>query len=98
MNNLVALAITQKRKILFYYNGGIRIVEPHAFGTDKNGKPKLRGYQVSGFSESGNPQGWKLFNVSEINSLQILEEFFQQPRTGYNPNGDRAIPNIVSKI
>lgn len=98
MNDLIVLAITQKRKILFYYDGGIRIVEPHAYGNDKNGRPKLRGYQLSGYSESGKPEGWKLFNVSDIQSLQLLEEYFKQPRNGYNPNGDKAIPNIVSML
>jgi predicted DNA-binding transcriptional regulator YafY len=98
MADIIEIAINQKRRLMFFYNNGIRVVEPHAYGYDKNGNRKLRAYQVSGYSESGQEQGWKLFNVNEIQTVQILEEFFIMPREGYNYVGDRAISNMICKI
>lgn len=98
MNDLLVLGITQMKEIQFYYDGGLRIVEPHAYGFDKNGKAKLRGYQISGYSESGESEGWKLFSVMEISSLKLLERQFNQPRHGYNRSGDKAIPNIIKML
>jgi hypothetical protein len=35
MNNKIAKAISNKQVIQFYYEGGIRIVEPHCYGLHK---------------------------------------------------------------
>ena len=89
----------QKRKIIkFDYKGFERIVEPYAFGIDKNGNYKLRAYQIDGFSESGKTEGWKLFSVENITNISLLDETFEATREGYNPYGDRQIPNIICKV
>ncbi|XRP96253.1 hypothetical protein ACO3UB_04730 [Methanocaldococcus sp. 16A] len=64
----------------------------------EKGSKKLRAYQVSGYSESGNSEGWKLFNVEDIRDIEILNEQFNKPRPGYNRYEDRHIPDIICKI
>ena len=98
MNNLICQAIKEMRKVRISYKGGTRVIEPHAFGYDTQRKRKLRAYQVSGYSESRNTQGWKLLDVDEITNFQLLDDYFHQPRQGYNPKADKAIPNIICKI
>jgi|Deesub1362A_J573_1020465.scaffolds.fasta_scaffold16425_1 hypothetical protein len=99
MDNLICRAINEKIRAEIVYKCGRRIIEPHASGYDRKGNRKLRAYQVSGYSEGGNPDGWKLFNVDDIEEFYLLKnDYFYNPREGYNPLGDRAIPNIICKI
>lgn len=98
MEDLLSHAISNKIEIGFFYHNEHRIVEPHAFGYDKNGRLKLRGYQISGGSESGDSRGWKLFAVEDILSLQLLPATFGNPRSGYNPSSDAQILQIINKL
>jgi len=95
---LICEAIREKRLIEFFYENGVRIVEPFACGYGKKGNLLLRAFQVEGYSKSGNPSGWKLFRVDKISQLRILEETFNAYREGYNPFGDSQIPDIICKI
>jgi len=86
-------AIHSQQLVFFYYRGGFRAVEPHCYGISTAGNEVLRAYQVEGYSESGEPIGWKLFRVSEISSLTIMAEQFVGPRPEYNPD-DSAMQTI----
>jgi hypothetical protein len=73
-------AIVQKRLIQFVYKTGRpRIVEPHDYGV-RNGAEALLGYQISGESRSGQPHGWKQFEVEDIKQLRVLDRHFQGTR------------------
>lgn len=84
--NLICEAITQRSVIRFDYSGGSRDVEPFCHGTSRTGNELLRGYQVGGYSESGNPIGWKIFSVEQMGQIKILEKTFSGSRPQYNPN------------
>ena len=79
--------------VRFYYNGGLRTVEPHCHGTSSAGNEVLRGYQTSGYSESGNPVGWKLFEVAKITGLASTGATFTSNRPDYNLN-DRGMVSV----
>ncbi len=93
MNALICDAIAKRAIIQFDYDGGMRTVEPHCHGISTAGNEVLRGYQTGGYSESGRPVEWKLFDVSKISSLSITEKIFAQDRPFYNPN-DKAMKII----
>ena len=93
MNQEICKAIESKNIITFYYDGGSRTVEPHCYGVSKNDKELLRAYQTGGYSESGNPVGWKLFSVEKISNLDVSSDTFEGPRFQYNPN-DKAMATI----
>ncbi len=95
--SIICEAIRERRLLQFYYDGGIRVVEPYAYGYGRKGDLKLRAYQVSGYSSSGQTEGWKLFNADKIIGIKILEEHFDI-RPEYNPYGDSHIPNIICKV
>lgn len=86
-------AIADRAVVRFSYDGGSRTVEPHCHGVSRAGNEVLRGYQVGGYSESGNPVGWKLFEVAKISGLRQSGEVFTADRPGYNPN-DRGMSSI----
>ncbi|MBE0427410.1 MAG: hypothetical protein IBX72_12310 [Nitrospirae bacterium] len=98
MNNTICEAIASKNIVEFYYNGGIRIAEPHCYGIHKNtGNEVLCAYQIRGFSESGNLPGWRLFDVADVSALKITGEQFLSPRPNYNPN-DKRMSKIFCNI
>ena len=78
-------AIHKHRRVRFWYQGGIRTVEPYAYCVADGGHPILRAYQVSGYSHS-REHGWKLFRVDEIKEFTTLEETFEGPQEGYMRN------------
>jgi hypothetical protein len=76
MNRDLVQAIADKRLIEFIYRlGQVRVVEPHDYGV-RHGVERLLGFQISGASRSGAPQGWKEFEVDEIQRLRVLETRF----------------------
>lgn len=82
-------AIKTRRVIEFYYHGGFRAAEPFCLGVTVSGEAdneSLLCYQVGGYSEFGNPVGWKLYRASEIEDLEATNERFSGDRPGYDPD------------
>ena len=93
MNPTICTAIQRHAVLHFNYDGGPRTVEPHAHGTSTAGHEVLRAYQTSGFSRSGAPTGWRLFDVGKMRELRIGEDHFASPRPQYNPH-DSAMTDV----
>lgn len=96
MNATITQAITEKRVLELRYHGYFRIVEPHAYGSDKDGDEILRCYQTSGGSESGERVGWKLLKVGEVFSLHLTRDTFVA-RPEYRRN-DKAMAYVFSQL
>ncbi len=81
----IAAAIQNGYTLTFIYKQKLRVVEPYALGA--NGK--LRAYQLIP------EEGWRLFETELIHPPVASEVI----RPGYNPNGDKAMPEgiIVSR-
>lgn len=98
-DELICKAIDEMKRLkIVYRGGGERIIEPHAYGYDRKGERKLRAYQVSGYSESGGSEGWKMFIVSYITEFKLGDDKFGGPREEYNPQGDEMIPHIICML
>ena len=93
MNSNICEAISRRAVMTFAYSGGVRMVEPHCHGVSRAGNEVLRGYQTGGYSKSGNPVGWKLYEVSQMSNIIITEENFTHNRPGYNPN-DKGMQEV----
>ncbi|MGD0780088.1 MAG: hypothetical protein ABR954_04820 [Dehalococcoidales bacterium] len=94
----ICSVIDSRKVISFYYRGDIRFVEPFCYGLHKSsGNEVLRGYQIKGFSEFGEPFGWKLYLVNEISKFVITDNNFRGDRKDYNPN-DPMMKKIICRI
>lgn len=93
MNAEICDAIQSRRTLQFSYDGGIRYVEPYCFGISRRDNPVLRAYQTGGFSRSGRPVGWRMFDVSKIVGPITGGDLFIPSRPEYNPN-DRDMTTI----
>lgn len=96
MDEQVCNAINSQNLIEFYYDGELRVVEPHCLGYTTKGNLSLRAYQVDGYSSSGK-LGWKLYNLDKADGVSVLDETFEEPRSGYNSN-DSAMTEIICAL
>jgi hypothetical protein len=90
-------AIKSKCLVRFYYAGddapGYRTVEPHMVANTKEGRPALSAWYLQGASES-DTQGWRIYLLSDISSVTVLEQTFSGPRPGYRPNGGKSFHSV----
>lgn len=96
MNHNITQAVSEKRILELRYHGYSRIVEPHAYGRDKDGDEILRCYQISGGSASGERVGWKLLKVRDVFSLHLTKGTFVA-RPEYRRN-DKAMTYVFSQL
>ncbi|MGY5846815.1 hypothetical protein ACW6QP_05300 [Salegentibacter sp. HM20] len=95
MNQSIIEAIENREILEFYYDGELRVVEPHCYGETTAGNEGLRAYQVDGYSSSGR-MGWKLYNLSNARNIQSTEENFNV-RHDYK-KGDSGMSSIYAEI
>lgn len=94
MNHTIIEAIEGKKQLEVTYNNTKRIVEPHAYGYDKNGKLKVRVFQVA---EAAEHTGWRLFNEEAITDIAVLDTTFAGAQAGYQP-GDKHLDTIIAEL
>lgn len=92
MNASIVKAIKMKQRMQFTYNGKVRYVEPQCYGVGTKDTELLRVHQLSGGSERE-----PLFNVSKIEDLEFLDEFFEKPGPNYK-KGDSAMKIIYCEL
>jgi predicted DNA-binding transcriptional regulator YafY len=99
-------AIKNRDKVIIYYDGdepggkGLREIEPVCFGYSKADNPVLRAWDKEGASHTAYKgeqplPGWRLFRIDKITSFKKTGEKFNEPKPGYNPNGDKTMSRVV---
>lgn len=96
MNQTIIEAIENQNIIEFYYEGELRVVEPHCYGLTTAGNEGLRAFQVDGFSSSGK-FGWKMYDLGKAEDIEITNDSFNNPRTGYK-RGDKGMDEIYAEL
>jgi hypothetical protein len=96
MNTLVHEAILNRQLLSFTYDGFFRVVEAHCYGESTKGNEVFRAYQVDGESSTGK-MGWKLYDLSKVRNLLLLEQAFPNVREGYK-KGDKGMSNIIIEL
>ncbi|MBN7817779.1 WYL domain-containing protein [Algoriphagus pacificus] len=95
MNQQIITAIKNQNVIEFYYDGELRIVEPHCYGETTAGNEGLRAYQIDGYSSSGK-MGWKMYDLGKTDDIEVSENTFEV-RDGYK-RGDKGMAKIFAEI
>jgi hypothetical protein len=91
-DELIRLAMTQRRLIQFSLNGRLRVAEPHDYGV-RNGVPQLLVYQVAGDSRSGKLPNWRWVVLSHMLGLEVLDPMFRG-RAHAEPEWDRLFLRV----
>jgi hypothetical protein len=85
-------AITNKQRIIFYYHEKERIGEPQCCGISTADKEVVRVHLMKGGTR---PE--QLFEIRQMNSLKVLNEFFSKPGPNYKEN-DMAMKLIYCQL
>lgn len=96
MNPIICEAINEQRLLSLWWEGGERIVQPHAYGINARDNEMLRCWQIDGYSKSGRVPGWKPLLTEEAHSFTILEDTFE-PHRQYRQN-DKHMTEIFAQI
>jgi predicted DNA-binding transcriptional regulator YafY len=97
MRDTICEAIENKQSLSFTYERLPRTVEPHKVGRTTAGNVVLSGYQTGGQSHSNSIPYWRLYKLSKIKDLSVLDEDFDGPRPRYKPT-DKRMRRIYCKI
>lgn len=93
----IVTAINNHQYLQFTYEGHYRKVIPFAYGDHITTHNKvMRGLQVAGSSSSGKFDFPKLFSVSEMTGVQVVDETFEIP--SHYSKGDKAISPIEAEL
>lgn len=95
MNQEIIDAIENQNVIEFYYDGELRIVEPHCYGKTTASNEGLRAYQIGGYSSSGT-MGWKMYDLGKSDDIVVTEDTFEV-RSNYK-RGDKGMSFIYAEI
>lgn len=95
MNQKIINAIENQNVIEFYYEGKLRVVEPHCYGETTAGNHGLRAFQVDGYSSS-DKMGWKMYDLGKAEDIETTEDTFEV-RSDYK-RGDRGMSEIYAEI
>ncbi|KAF2517193.1 WYL domain-containing protein [Flavobacterium foetidum] len=95
MNNQIIKAIKNQNVIEFYYDGKLRVVEPHCYGLTTAGNEAIRAYQIDGYSSS-RKMGWKMYDLEKADNIEVSEETFN-PQSDYK-RGDKGMSKIYHEI
>lgn len=89
---LLVVAITERRRLSFDYNGKERLVEPQCYGFGRRGTELLRAHQIKG-GEQREP----LFDVRKMTNLRLLDDSFSASGPNYKKN-DSAMAVIFAQL
>ena len=90
----ICSAIRSRRLIEFCYHGGSRTVEPFCLGTllSRFENVSLLCYRTGGLGDIRDTFGWKLYRLSEIKNIRVLDEQFSGVREDY---GSRRVGMVT---
>lgn len=91
-------AIKAQRLVRFYYSlddePGFRTVEPHMVARTKTEALALSAWYVSGATTPGQGPGWRIYLLSGISQVTLLQDAFDSPRDGYQPDGGKSFHDV----
>ncbi|GFM38291.1 hypothetical protein DSM19430T_29750 [Desulfovibrio psychrotolerans] len=97
LKDIICEAINTRSELRVFYNGGYRTIEPHRMGIANTENTLLRCFQTSGYSESGETVGWKLFNVRNMRDVSPTGVHFLTPRPEYTL-ADSAMHRVICEL
>ena len=83
---MIREAISEKKLLVFDYDGYHRIAEPHVYGR-KDNKNEILVYQIGGKSSTGELK-WKRMEMRKIANMRVLNKAFP----GIRPSKGRHSP------
>jgi predicted DNA-binding transcriptional regulator YafY len=89
----IVMAMSQRQllKIKYDTDPNFRVIEPYMLGENAKKEAILRAYDLS-------KKDWRLFLLSKIMEIQVLESQFKGIRSGFSSGSDKAIKKIFRSL
>lgn len=97
MNDTICKAIRERKLLMFGYADVVRVVEPHAYGMSTADHEMMSAWLLPGHSRSNPEGGWRNYLVDQIRGMQVLDQTFDGPRPGYNPD-DKRLQQVFCRL
>ena len=99
-------SIKNRKVVVIYYDGdepggrGLREIEPVCIGVSKANNRIIRSWDKEGSSHTAYKgeqplPGWRIFRLDKILSLKPTGDVYNEPRPGYNFNGDKTMASVI---
>lgn len=88
---IMAMHQRQLLKIKYGTDSSFRVIEPYMLGENTKKEAILRAFDLS-------KNDWRLFLLSKISQIQVLETHFKGFRSGFNSGSDKAIKKILRSL
>jgi predicted DNA-binding transcriptional regulator YafY len=99
-------SIKNRKVVVIYYDGDepggrvLREIEPVCIGVSKANNRIIRAWDKEGSSHTAYKgeqplPGWRIFRLDKILSLKPTGEVYNEPRPGYNFNGDKTMASVI---
>jgi len=98
MQSVLIAAIEGRRLVSFWYDPGMRVVEPHALGHGSGGQLLLRAFQIEGASASNQPLNWKLFRLDRMRDARFNGRSFPAARPDYKRDDRAMTRGIIAQL
>ena len=99
MNSQLVFAINSRNRVKFKYDGELRTVEPYRYGRSMKGdKDLLRGYQLINHAHPLEQKGWRLFDVSGISGIEILNDHITTLQSDYGFGDKQMLSPYFAEI
>lgn len=86
-NDRICEAIRENKVVEFFYDGHRRVIVPVQLGlAADNGNIILIGYQIGGYSESGEMPPWRRFETYKIRNFVVTKETRDEKIMEAGPN------------
>lgn len=98
MQDLICTAIKERRLLQFWYEGEVRVVEPHMLAFNSRNHLCLSAWWVGGFSKSNKSPHWREYLVADISEAELSPHIFDGPRPGYKADGGIVFHDIICAL
>ena len=99
MSDAIVQAIQELRVVEFGYEGGMRLVHPHAMLENKDTHQQyVQGFQVDGYSKSGNLPGWRNFHPEGIEAPVVLRTLFTPQTDAQEARASLDVARVVLAV
>lgn len=98
MLELIIQAIRHNAMVYLDYPPGVRLIEPHAVGFDRDGQLLLRAFQIDGASATGKTRHWKLFRLDRAEAINPANLSFDGPEPGYRRGDQAMVRGVIAEL
>lgn len=101
LDEFISTAISNRRMLVISYDNGaegLRVVEPHLLGVTTAGRWGMLAWFRAGATKSGQGEGWRVYDLTKLTSIEMSPQVFNGPRDGFKADGGGLFTSVVARL